>query len=327
LVNTVPRLLRVEASSFCQLRCPSCPTTSGAIDPTIGKRFLRFADFRRLIDLNPSVARIELSNYGEIFLNPELVNILQHAHERRVAITVRNGANLNHAGDELLEALVRCRVEVVTCSIDGASQDTYARYRVRGDFAAVIGNIERINHYKQVYGSQLPRLEWQFVVFGHNEHEIPVARDMAKKLGMEFRTKMSWDAAFSPIRNADFVRAQTGAQAVTREEFARLNGREYLSGICGQLWDAPQINWDGKLPQFLGRLRRQCLSRRPCRLSREREARLCARHAHRSPAAARRHPLHDLRSLSGAAGARRLDGARQLAEKKGAQPRPRPFNS
>jgi MoaA/NifB/PqqE/SkfB family radical SAM enzyme len=76
-------------------------------------------------------------------------------------------------------------VKIVTCSIDGASPETYGIYRVRGDFDAVINNIERINVHKRAHASDLPHLVWQFVVFGHNEHEIPIAREMAERLGME----------------------------------------------------------------------------------------------------------------------------------------------
>jgi Iron-sulfur cluster-binding domain len=118
---------------------------------------------------------------------------------------------------------------------------------VRGDFDAVINNIERINVHKRAHASDLPHLVWQFVVFGHNEHEIPIAREMAERLGMEFRTKLTWDSKFSPIRDKEFVRAQTGAQAVTRDEFEELLGEKYASGICHELWDDPQINWDGKV--------------------------------------------------------------------------------
>src|SRR5262249_45460237 len=97
------------------------------------------------------------------------------------------------------------------------------------------------------FRSQLPYLIWQFIVFGHNEHEIPAARAMAEKLGMEFRTKLNWDGKFSPIRNKEFVRAQTGEQPVTCDEFEEKHGHKYLSDICLQLWDDPQINWDGKI--------------------------------------------------------------------------------
>jgi len=243
----VPRRIRLEASSFCQLRCPACPTTSGAIHPAVGSGFLRLEDFRRLVDRNPSLERIELSNYGEIFLNPQLPAILEYADRKGIAITLENGANLNHVKDEVLEGLVKHRVRIMTCSIDGASPDTYQTYRVRGDFDTVIRNIEKINSYKRRYQSELPHLVWQFVVFGHNEHEIPLAREMAARLAMEFRTKLTWDDKFSPIRDKEFVRAQTGTQAVTREEFERQHGHKYANGICHQLWDDPQINWDGRV--------------------------------------------------------------------------------
>jgi MoaA/NifB/PqqE/SkfB family radical SAM enzyme len=242
-----PTRIRVEASSFCQLRCPSCPTATGAIDAAVGRGFLRFADFRALLDRNPSLEQVELSNYGEAFLNPELLEILAYAAEKGVAILLGNGANLNHARDDVLEGLVRYRVREMTCSIDGASPDTYRKYRVRGDFDAVIRNIERINHFKRLYGTDLPKLTWQFVVFGHNEHEISLARAMAERLGMGFHTKLSWDPEFSPIQDEELVRGQTGETATTRTEYETLHGRKYLQGICLQIWRDPQINWDGKV--------------------------------------------------------------------------------
>ena len=50
-----PVAIRLEASSHCQLRCPSCPTTDGAIDRVIGKGFLKAGDFRTFLERNPSV--------------------------------------------------------------------------------------------------------------------------------------------------------------------------------------------------------------------------------------------------------------------------------
>jgi sulfatase maturation enzyme AslB (radical SAM superfamily) len=242
-----PRRIRLEASSFCQLRCPSCPTTGGHIHPAIGSGFLKFNHFRKLLDLNPTLKRIEISNYGEVFLNPELLQILEYAHRKRVTIAIENGANLNNARKEVLEGLVKYRVDKLTCSIDGAMDESYKKYRVGGNFDAVIRNIERINEYKRCYQSDLPRLRWQFVVFGHNELEIPIAREMAGKLGMEFFPKLTWDTKLSPIRDREFVRAQTGWQSLDREEYDQEHGEKFGSSICRQLWDDPQINWDGKL--------------------------------------------------------------------------------
>ena len=242
-----PRTIRLEASSFCQLRCPSCPTTARAIHPAVGSGFLRLEDFRRLLDENPSLAHIELSNYGEIFLNPLLLQILELAHERKVALAARNGVNLNNVRDEVLEGLVKFKLQQMNCSIDGASQETYKIYRVRGNFDNVIANIKRINHFKQLYRSEFPRLRWQFIVFGHNEHELTRARRMAQELGMDFYAKLSWDDDFSPISDKEAVRRETKTGAATRAEFKERHGRDYMQRICHQLWDMPQVNWDGKV--------------------------------------------------------------------------------
>jgi hypothetical protein len=208
---------------------------------------LRLDDLRRLLDAAPEVRRVELSNYGEIFLNPELPGILRLCHERRVATSAFNGVNLNSARPDALEGVVRWRMRAMTVSIDGATQESYQRYRVRGRLDRVLANIATINAHKRDAGSDLPRLRWQCVVFGHNEHEIGAARTMAASLGMAFAPKLSWTDSFSRICDSDAVRRAMPNGAATRAEFFAATGRDYLGGICNQLWDSPQVNWDGKL--------------------------------------------------------------------------------
>ncbi|MEZ5317436.1 MAG: SPASM domain-containing protein [Vicinamibacterales bacterium] len=240
-----PSKIRLEVSSHCQLRCPSCPTTSGAIHPAVGSGLLKAADFRRIIDENPWVRDIELSNYGEILLNPELPAMLEYAHAHGVALRADNGVNLNRATPALLEALVKYRLRSMTCSVDGATQDTYAQYRVRGNVDRVLEHIRTINRFKQQYASPFPVLTWQYVAFGHNEHEIPAARALADELGMIFHVKLSWDPDRSPVTDAETVMAATGA--ASREDYRQRHGEDYVQFICHQLWEEPQINWDGKV--------------------------------------------------------------------------------
>ena len=239
------RSIRLEASSFCQLRCPSCPTTQGLIADHIGSGFLRFADFRALLDHNPDLEHIELSNYGEIFLNPEIYWIVRLADARGVKLTADNGVNLNNVKEEVLEAVVRYRFHSMCCSIDGASDETYRQYRVRGNYDQVIANIETINRFKKRFHTPYPYMKWQFVIFGHNEHEIEIARAKAAELGMEFYTKLSWDEAVSPVRDKAAVAKQTGNAAATRSDYEKEAGTDYMNHVCNQLWDLPQINWNG----------------------------------------------------------------------------------
>jgi hypothetical protein len=242
-----PRAMQIDASSFCQLRCPSCPTTSKAIHPAVGSGFLRPDDLRGVLEANPEIRLVELSNYGEIFLNPFLLDILRLCAERGVATTANNGVNLNHARPAVLEGVVRHQMRLLSVSIDGATQEIYERYRVNGRLDSVLANIVRINTWKRRLGSKFPVLRWQFVVFGHNEHELEDAKAQAEALGMVFAPKLSWDDAVSPIRDPDAVRRALPGHAATRAEFRERSGRDYAAGICHQLWDSPQVNWDGKL--------------------------------------------------------------------------------
>ncbi len=238
-------MIRLEASSVCQLMCPSCPTASKAILATVGSGFLHLSDFQKLLDQNPWIAEIELSNYGEIFLNPDLLEIIKHAYERKVVLTANSGVNLNDVNIDVLEGLVKYKFRSMTVSIDGASNETYKRYRIGGSYNRVIENIKKINLFKKQYQSKYPLLSWQFVLFGYNEHELPMAKKLADKLGMNFYRKLSWDAEFSPLVNGEVIRKELGA--VTRDEFKEKYGVDYMQGICHQLWEQPQINWDGKM--------------------------------------------------------------------------------
>ena len=205
-----PCQIRLETSSFCNLRCPLCPTTLGNIK-SVGGGFLKFEDFRKLLDDNPGLKRIEVSNNGEIFLNPALLSILELAHERSVELTAKNGVNFNKVRPEVLEGLVKYRFRSLVCSIDGASEETYSIYRIRGKFSNVIDNIRKLNVLKARYRSPFPELTWKFVIFGHNEHELPVARELARELGMQFFPTLNWFDSFSPVRDPVAVRAATGA--------------------------------------------------------------------------------------------------------------------
>lgn len=247
-----PRRIRLEASTACQLKCPSCPTASGETGKRLGVGFLKFDDFKRIVDENTWVAHIELSNWGEIFLNKDLMKIMKYAYEHNVALYATNGVNLNTVKEDTLKALVKYKFRKMTCSIDGASQETYSLYRVKGDFDVVIDNIKTINKWKAKYRSSYPILKWQFVAFGHNEHEITKAREMAEKLNMKFYLKLSWGdlytTAFSPVKDADLIRKETGLGAASREEYQKKYGVDYMTrNCCLELWRGPQINHDGKV--------------------------------------------------------------------------------
>ena len=247
-----PEQIRLDASTICQLKCRGCPTTSGQIAKFLKSGFLKFDDFRKLLEDNPRIKLIELSNWGEALLNPQLLQILQYAYGKGVHLSLKNGANLNTVKPEVLEGLVKYQLRFITCSIDGASPGTYSVYRVRGHFNRVVRNIKRINEFKQKYNSPYPELSYQFVVFGHNEHEIQEARALAARLNMKFALKLNWDdlydTPFSPVRDHDLIARESGLGVANRAEFREKFGQAYLQKwICAEMWTSPQVNFDGRV--------------------------------------------------------------------------------
>ncbi|MBL7196928.1 MAG: SPASM domain-containing protein [Candidatus Omnitrophica bacterium] len=274
-----PSKVCLEASNLCQLRCPLCPTGVGK-KLGIRRGYLKMESFKKFVDGNPWISEIELSNWGEIFLNPELPDIIKYAYEKKIMLMAENGVNLNTIDDKTCEALVKYRFKIIVCSIDGASQQTYKMYRIGGDFNAVINNIKRINSYKNKYKSKFPLLQWQFIIFGHNEHEIAAAKRLAKDLNMESCFKLSGNESFFPVQKEEFVKRETGLGVVRdmescfklsgnesffpvqKEEFVkretglsivregdyfRKKNKNYRRFICISLWNKPQINWDGEM--------------------------------------------------------------------------------
>jgi hypothetical protein len=235
--------IRLEASTICQLACPLCPTTKGEIKAKLGAGSLKFDDFRRIVDENPEIWRVELSNWGELFLNPDIERIIEYAYGRSVALTAWNGANLNHVRDSVLESLARYHFRGITCSIDGVTQETYAAYRRKGDLARVLDNVRRLNAYKKRWRTEYPHLRWQMIRFDHNAHEVDAARALADELGMTFFLKADWSEpghVAAPDPSASPHVELTGTPAPSR-------GEDHSLRYCLQLWQEPQINFDGKL--------------------------------------------------------------------------------
>lgn len=223
-----------------------CPNANGGVAAVLGKRHLCLSHFQRLLEYNSELVHVELSNYGEMFLNPKLPDILACAFGYGVSTSAVNGCNLNAASEAALEAVVKYQLAWLTCSVDGATPQTYRTYRVGGSLQRVLAHIDQIRAFRNRYESVFPFLTWSFVIFGHNEHELVAARDLALSRGMSFHPKLSWDPGYSPIRDRELIRRETGLDASV-VEYESSHGVTYTRAICRQLWHLPAVNCDGRL--------------------------------------------------------------------------------
>ena len=227
--SQLPTIIRLEACNECQLNCPACGIREAEqriIEKGGGFGYLKFSDFKHFIDNHSFIKTLELSNNGEIFLNPELDDIIKYAYEKGITLLANNGVNLNTVSEKTLENLVKYKFSSIFVSIDGATPDVYKIYRRGGDLNTVLNNIKIINKYKKQYDSEFPHLTWQFIVFGHNEHEIDLAKERAKELDMDIRFIANESPDYSPVHNPEMVEEKTGIQFVDRNADETNNGEE-----------------------------------------------------------------------------------------------------
>lgn len=236
---------RLDTCSLCQLHCVLCPVGHRKGRPFMGRGMLPVAHFVEFIDSNSQIQAIEIGNGGEVFLNPDLPAMLKYAYDKGVTIYIKQGANLNDASDEALEALVKYGVSLLKVSMDGATQETYQIYRVGGNLRKVLSNVQKINEYKKQYNSSLPRLVLQFIPFGHNEHEINKIVVMARALGMELFFKLNVFKDSLPLRDPAALTKLIGFYDMN--SYREKTGKIYMRNVCLQLWRSPQISWDGRL--------------------------------------------------------------------------------
>ena len=94
---------------------------------------LDFDLFTRVIDeAGPSLGRVDFFNYGEAFLHKRAVEMCEYIKAAFPHIYLYTSTNGLALTEESARRLARSGIDEVTFSIDGASQETYARYRQRG---------------------------------------------------------------------------------------------------------------------------------------------------------------------------------------------------
>lgn len=172
----------IDICNVCNLRCPLCPTGN----TTIARKqaMLSLAQYKELFDKVKEFALVvSFYNHGEPLLNPDVFSIIEHTHSNRVGTNI--SSNFNWPQPVEINDFIRSGLDYVTVSLDGVTQESYQQYRVRGDIAEVLDNLKRLLSAKKALKSKTPFVEWQFIVFKHNEHEVDQARKLASELGVD----------------------------------------------------------------------------------------------------------------------------------------------
>lgn len=177
-----PMTLLFDPSSICNLHCPLCPTGQGRVERE--RATASFKDYKKVIDdLKKYLFFLHITNWGEPLVNPELSKMISYANKMNIDTILYT--NLTLLKPNTAEELIRSGINEIIVSLDGATEETYLKYRVGGNFKKVLNNLKLLVELKKKFKSKVV-IKWQFIVSSQNEGELDQAKKMAKSLGVVF---------------------------------------------------------------------------------------------------------------------------------------------
>jgi len=199
-LSSKPYLVNSELTNHCTCRCPFCYTGKKGSRPG---GFAMVGLYEKLFwQIGRYTYLITLHGWGEPLMHRRLPEIIRLAHENRIFTVVTTNGNL--LTRELSKEIITNRLDYLVVSVDGTSEESYQKYRIGGNFEVVMHNLRELISLKKEMGSSTPFIEWQFIVFKHNEHEMDAATRLSKEIGVDnivFMPAYTEDAGFDASDN------------------------------------------------------------------------------------------------------------------------------
>lgn len=164
---------QVEPSLACNLDCPGCipikdrktrieKTWCGhlILAPKVFEKIVK--DFHRA---KMSIRVFDFQGHGEPTLNPEVWNMIRLAK----SLFPNSYASIcTHANLEFAEHMVDAGLNQIIYAIDGIDQESYAPYRIHGDFDQAYRFMKAFSTAARSRKAKIDTV-WKYVLFRHND--------------------------------------------------------------------------------------------------------------------------------------------------------------
>lgn len=236
-----PSSLSVEPTTSCNLRCPQCP--SGLREFSRNTGMLNLDLYKKIIDeTHHELIWLVLYFQGEPFLNKQFLEFVKYAAQKN--IYTATSSNAHYFTDDMAKATVESGLDRLIISIDGTTQEEYAKYRIGGKLEKVIEGTEKLLYWKKKLKSRTPHIIWQFIAFKHNEHQVPEIKQLAKKIGVDelgIKTAQIYDYETSD----NFIPDDKSLSRYEQDAEGNYHIKNKLLNQCWRMWRGSVITWDG----------------------------------------------------------------------------------
>jgi len=225
-LDILPRIF-LEPTVRCNLSCfdAVCNRESGIVH-TRNRAFFPFEDFTALMDqIGEQLIRVDLFNYGEPFVHPQAVDMVEYIKRQFPQIFLYVSTNGLALDRGKIDRLVDAGLDEITFSVDGVDQETYAKYRIGGDFSRIVEKMSMMVQSRNEAGWEVPYINWRYILFKWNDtsYHMNRARRLARKIGVD---RLTWEITDHPP-TARSERYQIGTHGWRR--------------IYREIWDSSQI--------------------------------------------------------------------------------------
>lgn len=201
--------VHLEVTERCNASCPQCARNinGGEVNPQLHDAELTLNDVRTILkpEFIRQLKRLYMcGNYGDPISARDTLEIFEYIRSNNATMQLSFHTNASAKTPEWWSKLPAAmgKSHYVVFSVDGL-EDTNHLYRQGTVWKNIMRNAEA---FIQAGG----RARWDYIVFGHNEHQVEEARALATSMGFEkFNVKKS-NRFFSNTRGAVKAEHQAG---------------------------------------------------------------------------------------------------------------------
>jgi MoaA/NifB/PqqE/SkfB family radical SAM enzyme len=156
----LPDIVQIESTNLCNAKCVFCPRDEmsrrqGVMDMDL---------FKKIVDECAAlgITHVRVHNYGEPFLDRQLVEKVRYAKEKGIAEVgmISNGSLIT---EEIARGMIEAGLDAINISVDAGGKETFERTRVHLEYDTVINNVRTLARLKKEMGRKRPKLILSFV--------------------------------------------------------------------------------------------------------------------------------------------------------------------
>jgi radical SAM protein with 4Fe4S-binding SPASM domain len=156
----LPDIVQIESTNLCNAKCVFCPRD----EMHRRQGVMEMGLFQKIVDECASlgITHVRVHNYGEPFLDKQLVEKVRYAKSRGIAEVgmISNGSLIT---EDIARGMIDAGLDAINISVDAAGKEVFEKTRVNLEYDTVIGNIRTLARLRGEMGKKRPKLILSFV--------------------------------------------------------------------------------------------------------------------------------------------------------------------